>query len=355
LVALEHVAIDGTKIDAQAAGSSGRTREQLQAESSALQDHIRQLLAEAEAIDQQEDAQFGSDRAGAELPPELVSAQSRKQKLDAALQILQERGDQKINLSDPDARVMRHYGGKKDWSYNAQIAVDSRNQVIVAAQVTTETTDQHQLAPMYQQTLANTGQKPAEISADSGYATNASLLFLQENDVNAYMPDPFFESTPTQAENPFSRDHFSYDASSDIFLCPRGQILKLLRVCRKQGVATRIYRCAACPSCPQQQLCLRRGRYRTLKVSQTEKFRDAMRAKLKSPAGWQTYLKRLATVEPVIGHLKCLLRFRDFLLQGLDKVRGEFQLIVSVHNLRKICLKLRQQPPPGGRLAMNLN
>lgn len=196
LVALEHVAIDGTKIEAQAAWNNGRTLTQLEAESQTLQNQIRKLLAEAEAIDQQEDAQFGCDWTGGELPPELASLQSRKQKLDAALQKLQERGDQKINLGDPDARIMRHAGGRKDWSYNAQVAVDSHNQVIVAAQVVLNKTDQHQLAPMYQQVVANTGQEPAEISADSGYVTNASLLFLQKNGINAFMPDQYFELAP---------------------------------------------------------------------------------------------------------------------------------------------------------------
>jgi transposase len=178
LVALEHVAIDGTKMEANAAWSASRTPDRLEAESAELQARIKALLAEARAVDQQEDDQFGSDRPGGELPGKLAQAQSRKHKIDAALKKLQERDGGKINLTDPEARVMKHYGGKQDWSYNAQIAVDHQDQVIVAAEVVTEGTDHHQLEPMYQQTVANTGQAPAEISADSGYATGASQLFL---------------------------------------------------------------------------------------------------------------------------------------------------------------------------------
>jgi hypothetical protein len=84
-----------------------------------------------------------------------------------------------------------------------------------------------------------------------------------------------------------------------------------------------------------------------LKVSQTEKFRDAMRAKLDNPEGRQKYRKRQATVEPVIGHIKCILGFRQFLLRGLDKVQGEFRLMASVHNLRKISMTIPKLPASG--------
>lgn len=132
-------------------------------------------------------------------------------------------------------------------------------------------------------------------------------------------------------------------------------MLKLLQVRREQGVAIRTYRCAHCPACPHQRQCVLHGQHRTLKVSQTEKFRDAMRAKLESSEGRQKYRKRQATVEPVIGHLKCILGFRQFLLRGWEKVQGEFQLLASVHNLRKISMKLLKLPPSGWRLAINPN
>jgi len=353
LVALDHVAIDGTKMEANAAWTASRTQDRLEVESGALQARIQALLAEAQAIDEQEDDQFGSDRQGGELPGELVQAQNRKHKIDAALKKLQERDDRKINLTDPDARVMQHYGGKQDWSYNAQIAVDSQDQVIVAAQVVTEKTDQHQLAPMYQQTVANSGQAPAEISADSGYATGASQLFLEENGINAYMPDQYLEADKVKPESPYSRDKFSYDEQADVFICPAGRILKLLQVRPDNGVEIKTYRCDHCPACPHQSQCVLHGKHRTLKVSQAERFRDAMRAKLDSPEGRRKYRKRQATVEPVIGHIKCILGFRDFLLRGLDKAQGEFHLIASVHNLRKLSLKIPKLAPPGWCAAVN--
>ncbi|MCX6640236.1 MAG: IS1182 family transposase [bacterium] len=353
LVALDHVAIDGTKMEANAAWTASRTRDRIEAESEALRAHITALLAEAEAVDQQEDAQFGSDRSGTELPQELAQAQNRKQKIDAALNKIQKQGDQKINLTDPDARVMRHYGGKQDWSYNAQVAVDAQSQVIVAAEVVTECTDQHQLAPMYHQVVANTGQAPTEISADAGYATGSSQVFLEENSIDAYMPDQYLETDKVKSDAPFTRDKFSYDAQKDAFTCPEGKILKLLQVRRQQGINIRTYRCAHCPACPHQRQCVLHGKRRTLKVSQTEIFRDAMRVKLASPEGHRKYQKRQATVEPVIGHLKCVLGFRSFLLRGLRKAQGEFHLIASVHNLRKMCFAALKAPPPGCYATVN--
>jgi transposase len=347
LVALDHVAIDGTKMEANAAWTASRTPDRLEQESEELQARIEALLAEAKTVDQQEDNLFGSDRQGGELSGELAQAQSRKHKIDAALKKLQERHDRKINLTDPDARVMQHYGGKQDWSYNAQISVDNQDQVIVAAQVVTDGTDHHQLEPLYQQTVANTGQAPAEISADSGYATGASQLFLEQNGIEAFMPDQYLETDKVKTDSPYSRDKFDYDKNEDAFTCPAGKILKMLQVRREQGVETKTYRCHQCPDCPHQSPCVLHGQHRTLKVRQTEKFRDAMRAKLDSPEGRRKYRKRQATVEPVFGHLKNILGFRQFLLRGLDKVQGEFCLMASVHNLRKISFKLPKLPSPG--------
>lgn len=353
LVALDHFALDGTKMEANAGWKASRTPAHLEKENRELEERIATLMQEIEAVDQQEDAQFGPDRQGEELPSELIQAQARKLKIEAALEKLRQTGDSKGNTTDPEARVMQHYGGKRDWSYNGQIVVDSQDQIIVAAAVVADCTDQHQLAPMYERAVANVGQAPQEISADSGYCTRASQLYLQENGIQAYMPDQNLEADKAKPDHPFGRDEFNYSEKDDSFTCPRNKKLVLVSTRREGGVKTWEYRCRDCPQCPDQKRCTPKNQHRTLMVSQTDEFRDAMRAKLDSPEGRRQYLKRQATVEPVIGQMKRLRGFTHFLLRGLEKVNGEFQLMALAHNLRKISLKIPKLALGCGDFARN--
>ena len=154
MVKLGHIAIDGTKIKANASEASTYDRERIEKE-------IKRWLEHAEAIDQQEDALYGPDKTGDELPEDIRDPVKRIKKLKELKKKLDAGGSEKINKTDPDAVFMKTTNGIKI-SYNAQSAADAGHQVIVAADVTNNAADVEQLLPMVNQTEANTSEKVKE-------------------------------------------------------------------------------------------------------------------------------------------------------------------------------------------------
>jgi transposase len=287
------VALDGSKVKANAskhkAMSYGRMREKQQQ----LRDEVKQLLAQAEAADAAEDAEYGADRCGDELPAELQRRESRLQRIREAKRVLEARArdeaaaagqpaesakpDSKAqyNFTDPESRIMKGPDGFVQ-AYNVQVAVDELLQLIVGQAVTQETNDKHQLMPMITTIEQQSGDTPPELLADAGYCSDENLAAIAETNIDAYI------STRKQkhGERPGP--------------CPRGPLPK---------TATRV---------------------------------DRMSRKLHTKAGAAVYAARKAIVEPVIGQIKQARGFRQFLLRGFEKVQGEWALVCTTHNILKL-------------------
>ena len=287
------VALDGSKVKANAskhkAMSYGRMREKQQQ----LRDEVKQLLAQAEAADAAEDAEYGADRCGDELPAELQRRESRLQRIREAKRVLEARArdeaaaagqpaesakpDSKAqyNFTDPESRIMKGPDGFVQ-AYNVQVAVDELLQLIVGQAVTQETNDKHQLMPMITTIEQQSGDTPPELLADAGYCSDENLAAIADTNIDAYI------STRKQkhGERPGP--------------CPRGPLPK---------TATRV---------------------------------DRMSRKLHTKAGAAVYAARKAIVEPVIGQIKQARGFRQFLLRGFEKVQGEWALVCTTHNILKL-------------------
>jgi|SRR6476661_882683 len=308
LVRLGHVALDGTKLRANAskhkAMSYGRMKEKIPE----LESQVAALLAEAEAVDATEDAQHGRGRRGDELPEELRFQQRRLEKIRQAKAALEAEaqaqaqgpseataGDSEAapkesakpklpaekaqrNFTDPDSRIMRDGATKSfEQSYNCQAAVDDQAQVIVAAQVTQKANDKQQVKPLIEQMKTNLGQaKPREVSADAGYFSEDNVKYLESEQIESYV------ATGRQK-------HGSVEP-----VAPRGRI----------------------PSGATVQ--------------------ERMARKLRTKKGKQQYSKRKETVEPVFGQIKEVRGLRRFLLRGLEGVQAEWSLICTTHNLLKL-------------------
>jgi len=223
LVKLGHVAIDGTKLKANASKHKAMSYERMGEAEQKLQQQVEELLRKAEAVDTAEDAQYGKGQRGEELPLELARRESRLQKIREAKAVLEAEARQKAeehkaaveaklverrkkeaetgkkaagrapqipdpeqarpeakaqrNFTDPDSRIMPDGATKGSFvqGYNVQAAVDRQAQVIVAAEVVQATNDKQQLVPMVEQVAANVGQNPVAVSADSGYFSEASV------------------------------------------------------------------------------------------------------------------------------------------------------------------------------------
>jgi transposase len=322
LVKLGHVALDGTKIKANASKHKAMSYARMCAAEQALEQEVARLLARAQATDAVEDAQYGAGQRGDELPAELARRESRLAKIRAAKAALeaeararavqeaqaaraklavrerteaatgkkpggrppavpdpaQSTPDPKAqrNFTDPESRIMKDGATKGfEQAYNAQAAVDAHAQIIVATAVTQEANDKQQLVPMVVQVEANCGAVPATVSADAGYFSEANVTDPRLAGVDLYVPpDRQKHGTP------------DLDASGPL--------------------------AAAAPVIEQ------------------------MRHKLQTPAGHAVYARRKAVVEPVFGQSKEVRGFRRFSFRGLQKVAAEWDLICLTHNLLKL-------------------
>lgn len=293
LVKVGHVSLDGTKIKANASKHKAMSYKRMREEEARLEAEIAELLKKAEAEDAEEDRRYGRDKRGDELPPELAFREGRLAKIreaKAALEAEAERADGKggkatgvpadkaqRNFTDPESRIMPGPGGKQfEQCYNAQAAVDSGRQVIVAAEVTQQPSDKGQAVPLMEQVQANTGGLPREMSADAGYFSSEAVQELSARGIDVYMPPDRMGHRQGQPE------------------APRGRTPK--------GLSTA----------------------------------DRMRRKLRTKQGRKRYGLRKELSEPVFGQIKQARGFRQFLLRGKEKVGGEWQLICTGHNLLKL-------------------
>ncbi len=297
LVKLGHVSLDGTKMKANASKHKAMSYKRMKEEEARLEGEVQALLREAETVDEEEDIRYGRDKRGDELPKELALRESRLKKIRDARTALeaearaeaeqaQGRGgkasgvpEDKVqrNFTDPESHIMPAPGGKQfEQAYNAQAAVDSAHQVIVAAEVTDQPSDKGQAVPMMKQVKENTGKLPREMSADAGYFSSDAVKDLTTEGVDVYMPP----------------DKICHTHSP--LAAPRGRIPKGLSIV------------------------------------------DRMRRKLRTKQGRKRYGLRKELPEPVFGQIKQVRGFRQFLFRGKQKVRGEWRFICTGHNVLKL-------------------
>ena len=297
LVKLGHVALDGTKIKANASKHKAMSYKRMKEEETRLEAEIAELMKKAAAVDEEEDHRYGKDKRGDELPKEMAFRESRLKKIREAKEALE--GDAKReaeiaaasnkkhtgvpadkaqrNFTDPESHIMPAPGGKHFiQAYNAQAAVDSTHQVIVAAEVTNKPTDRGQAEPMMEVVKTNTGQLPRQMSADAGYFSSDAVKNLTTIGIDVYMPP----------------DKIGHRAV--LPPAPRGRIPKNLSIA------------------------------------------DRMRRKLRTKKGKERYGLRKELPEPVFGQIKQARGFDQFLLRGSDKVSSEWKVICTGHNLLKL-------------------
>jgi len=329
MVKLGHIAIDGSKFKANAADRASYDQNRIEKET-------KRLLEKAAEKDLEEDALYGSDQSGDELPEDIRDREHRIEKLKQLKQQLDQKDQEKVNATDPDAVFMKTKNGIKT-SYNAQASVDETAQVIVAAEVTNDTNDRKQLLPMISQTRQNAREPLSIVSADAGYSSAENLEQLEDLEVDAYIPDDIYKGRSRgKKSSPFDKSQFIFDESADVFICPAGKILEFWHIKQDKCSKYRVYRCKVCKDCPHYGKCTTSKRGRTIWQMITDKRIQAMRSKLDSEEGKAIYSKRKHIVEPVFGHIKSVIGFTGFLLRGLEKVNGEFKLVAIAHNLKKI-------------------
>lgn len=317
MVSLGRVALDGTKVRANASKRKAMSYARLTEKEKVLAVEVSDLLAQADSADTAEDERFGKTRCGDELPDELARRESRlatlrkaKAALEAeaaehaaehAAELARHKGadEQSVaerakaasdaavpkpkaqrNFTDPDSKIMLTGRGSFEQSYNAQAVVDADHQVIVAADLHDCASDVNSLIPMTEQTRANTGRDPKQVVADAGYCSEQNLTDAAE--ITQQTGTEFLVATGRR-----SRDE-------PVPRAPRGPIPKNATVKQK------------------------------------------MARKLLTKPGRAGYARRKAIVEPVFGQMSTLQNAKQLLLRGKQQAREEWLLLAACHNLRKL-------------------
>ncbi|MDN3513617.1 MAG: IS1182 family transposase [Candidatus Brocadia sp.] len=344
--------LDGTKLKGNASAKRTKDRAGFEQWLSEIEEEIATILQEAETIDKQEDDTCKVDTEQEALQQKLSDRTYLKKKIEEALEVMKEEGKEKINLTDRDANHMKS-GGSKDIrpGYNCQAAVTETG-IIVAGEAVTEANDRNQLKPMIEQTESNTQEKVKEVAADCGYGSYANYEYLEQREIEGYVPDSNFQQYKSgeykKEENRYHYTNFIYDAASDSYVCPEGKRLTYWKTRTKKTDSRqwnhKVYKGRECGACQKRSLCTK-AKVRELLIDIREPLLQKMREKLISDEGRRKYFMRQYIIEPVFGHLKFNVGYRNFLLRGLEKVCAEFKLMCIGWNLKKM-LKM------GIRLAM---
>src|SRR6516165_8838979 len=321
LAKLGHVAFDGSKIKANASKHKAMSYGRMEERAAELEAEVAKWLSTAEAADAEEDQLYGRDKSGEEMPDWVADKQRRVERIRqakaeleaeakaAAEAKLKERAaaneqreaegrrkggrpaappstvpDAKAqkNFTDPQSRIMKSKDGFVQ-AYNAQAAVDAEAQIIVAQDVTQSGVDCGQLVPLTDAIETNLGRKPAQLSADAGYCSEANLKGLEDRNIDGYVATGR------------ARDAVAGTAKGEAPAAPSST--------QPAATPTRV---------------------------------EAMRAKIKAGGHVSPYRLRKQLPEPVFGQIKQARGFRQFLMRGFDKVRAEWAIVCTAHNLLKL-------------------
>lgn len=315
LANLGHISLDGTKVKANASKHKAMSYDRMEKTVQQLEAEVKQLLEEAQTVDENEDAHYGKGKRIDEIPQDLQRRQERiakikeakasieaqaKAEAEAQRQSLQEKEDAlekegkprkgrkpkepsgepdpkaQRNFTDPDSRIMKDGASKSfEQAYNCQIATNEE-QVIVGRNVTQETNDKKQLKPLIEDVKETNGDKPVKASSDSGYYSDANVEYLESEEIDGYIAT--------------GRQKHSEKVSS----APRGRIPK------------------------------------------DTTTKEKMARKVRTKKGRATYAKRKHIVEPVFGQIKEARGFRRFSLRGLENVTCEWDIVCLTHNILKL-------------------
>jgi hypothetical protein len=312
LVLLEHAAVDGTKLHAQASRRRYRKAEELDEVLAKTDERINQILKEMEEADAREDVEHRGGPADG-VPEELRKLKDRKKRYEEAKAELQRQGAKAVVTTEPESRLMQTREGLRP-SYNAQAVVDSGAQVIVAADVTQDVCDVRQLGPMLEQARSTAGRLPDQVTADGGYWSKDNLDYAQQQNLDAYI-------APAGAQED-GMVGWVYDKERDLLLSPAGEEYPYSTMRKNHGRTYRGYRCK-----------------KTQHIKWINGDADQilrMRGKVTTAEGKAIYNRRKTVVEPVFGHIKGPYGLRKLLLRGLSGARIEYMLACITHNLGKI-------------------
>jgi hypothetical protein len=331
LLADASVAIDGSKFKAVNNRDNNFTVNKIKRRREQIEASIERYLAALETADRQEPADFMVAKVQ-RLQDKVALLKQQMVKLEGIDTQLQATPDKQISLVDPDARSMATSGrGSGMVGYNVQTAVDTKNHLIVAHEVTNVGHDRNQLANMAEQAKAAIGTSELNVVADRGYYSGEEVRKCHEAGITALVPKCV--TSGAKADGRFDKADFIYDAAKNEYQCPAGQALIWRSSRIEHGMNLHRYWSSACRQCALKAKCTP-GTERRVSRWEHEEILEAMQARLdRAPDSMRL---RRQTVEHPFGTLKAWMGATHFLTKKLPNVSTEMSLHVLAYNMKRV-------------------
>jgi hypothetical protein len=323
----ELLAVDGTRIKAVNNKDRNFTTRSLQKFIEAADKKLEDYLKRLDAGDAEECATGGSRVKN--LAEKIAALKKKRGEYAAHLSALEESGESQVSLTDPDSRAMAAHT-KVAVGYNAQVAVDAKNKMIVDQDVTNQVVDMGLLTQTAEPARAILEVATIDVVADRGYFKIEDIATCEKAGMTPYVPKPQRGSSVSNGF--FRKDEFRYDAGRDAYICPAGQTLKPFRHGRLRDLKKIDYgNPKACRNCPLRARCT--NGVRSVSRIENEDALDRMAQRL--AARPDILDRRREIVEHPFGSIKQWMNQGAFLMRGVDNVRAEFSLTALVYNLRR--------------------
>jgi transposase len=330
MVDFAHLAIDGQRIQADASYRKSKTCKRVKKSYDRVREGIARLL------EKEPNEEFTEEKKG----ERLQRLRRQEKQLVGLKKVLEGLADEEatINMTDPEAAVMRHKDGRSLPSYNHQSATDGKYGVVCAVATRDEVDKCADLFELVDQARENAGEGHQRVMADPAFCDYEVLQkAAQERSEEYFLPDKRFEHTERNKEGRGAYEQSRFLRQEDgSLICPQGKPMRVKYVERfEDGHSVSCYEGTACGSCPTRDKCTK-GERRVVEIDSRQPFREAMREKLRGDRGRETYMKRQGIAEPLHGDDQKNRGWKQHHLRGLSKASLEFVLIRIATNLGKI-------------------
>ena len=376
LIRLNQVGLDGTQIRSNNSKKKVFSAETIEKQLVELDGQIEKIFSEAQDADDKERDLFGSTSTCC-LPPKLSDIHKRKEALEKALELekkIQARRHRhvkvpskapRVPVTDPDSAILPNKEGGMAPNYTPTAAVDGHRGFIVDTDVNGDGYESQTTVPTADRIEETFDRKPEKLLADSAHGTGKNLKELEDRDIEAYIPpqncttemndsaqrddltkpvpESDWEKLPrkSQLKNKLDKSAFIYNSSKDCYYCPMGCKMEyagdFVNKRNLRRVRIRKYLCQSCNECPLAGECLiGNSKQRCITHDEFEESRQVMLKRLKTTTGKEIYGHRKWICETPFALIKAYMKFRQFLVRGLEKVKTEWLWVCTSFNLSKL-------------------
>ena len=346
LIEFDLLAIDSVKMRANASYKQSKNMEGIEKEEQKIRRRLGELLRGVEKgreAEEREALKYRQARLveAKEILEKRIAEEAAGKSQKEAEQIAKQ---EKINITDPDAAIMEQANGERNPAYSVTTSSDVGGDIITHFQVNEKDNDSGALLEVVEGSRESSGERHAEVEADSGFASKENYEKLEHDKQEALIPDRRLEAEQRNetAKGEYDRSKFLYDERTDSYVCPWGMVLeKVGEVLINGRKHFRYANTEACRGCEFRGRCTK-GSQRIILRDQNEEVQERMRERLGKEENRARYNMRGHAAESPFGNAKRNLKFTFVMRRGREKVMMEMALLFMLHNMIKISARMRE-------------